>query len=129
MIFEEILIKENDMNYVKNRLEKLLKIKFEEHESSYLGIYYISRSKENIDSIKIVNNFVDEDWQYEEYKDCPIIISLNKVEDEDNVLKKIILNENFVKKVLISEVETGKYTREYIYENGKRILVSERILN
>lgn len=127
-VYQEILIKENDMIYVKERLEKLLKIKFEEHESSYLGVYYISKNVEKISSIKIVNNFIDEDWQYVEYKDCPIIISLNDVEDEDDVLKQILLNENFVEKVLISEVESGKYSRKYMYEDGKKILISEHSL-
>lgn len=127
MVYEHIFVKENNKNDLKDRLEKLLQTNFEEHESSYWGTYYISESVENIGSIKIVDNFVGEGWQYEEYKNSPIVIFLNGVKDNDNVLKKILMNEELVDKVLISDVESGKFVREYIYEDGNKILISEDV--
>lgn len=111
MLFQEILLFENNILYIKRTLEKLLNIKFTTHESSYWGIYYLSKE---IEKIEIKDNFVDDDWQFDEDRDCPIVVSLNNVKDNDEILN-IIVNrlKKSIKKVFISEINEN-YSKKYL---------------
>lgn len=126
MVFVEILVCEKKMSNVRLALEKKLKLKFEIHESDYWGIYYLCKKVAGMDSIKIMNNFVDGDWQQPDFQNCPIIIYLNNVHDNDNILKEIIAGFDMAEKVYIYEKVKEDYNRKYIFENGKRILVEEK---
>ena len=45
-----------DIDSTKDKMELLLSIKFERHESSYYGEYYLSKHKYKGRNLKIVNN-------------------------------------------------------------------------
>ena len=67
MIYQVILLFENDILYVKEKLEKLLNIKFEMHDSDYWGIYCLNRTQiDKFEDIEIKDNFVDDYWQFDE---------------------------------------------------------------
>lgn len=127
VIFQKLLLLESDILHVKDILEKLLNVRFNEHESSYLGIYYISDDIAEIGDIEIKNNYIDEGWQEDEFKDCPIIIHINEVQDNDKILDSIIEKlEKSIKAVFISDVQ-NKYFKKYLYLKGDKILVQTRL--
>lgn len=105
----------------------LLKIKFITHESSYWGVYYLNKQIDNIGKIQIKNNFFDNDWQFIDDKDCPIIIYLDDVRNGEQTLD-IIINKlnNSIKKVLISEIQCN-HCNNYLYINGKKVLLNKNL--
>ena len=126
-IFEEILLCEKDMEMVQSILQEKLKLSFEKHESDYWGIYFICKNIKGMNNIKIMNNYVDDDWQQPDFPHCPIIIYLNNVYDNDKFFKKIvlILGDN-IEKIYIYEQEKGIYEKQYIFEKGEKILIKEK---
>lgn len=128
MIYQVILLFENDILYVKEKLEKLLNIKFEMHDSGYWGIYYLNRTQiDKFEDIEIKDNFVDDDWQFDEDTDCPLVVYLNGVKDNEDTLNIIIddLQES-IKKVLITEM-TDIDIKKYLYVNKEKILINTKI--
>lgn len=127
MIFQKILLLESDILHVKNILEKLLNVEFIEHESSFWGIYYMSKEIDGIEDIEIKNNYVDEEWQEDEFKDCPIIIYLNGVQSDVETLNFILKKlDKSVKAVFISDVQ-NEYCKKYSYLDGEKVLLHTRI--
>jgi len=121
-----ILIKERDMKKIQSTLEQLLDIQFENRESSYWGEYCICKKLNTMKSIQIQYNYVDEDWQFEEFKDCPIVVNLNDILEGDDSFRKILDNVNSIERVFINEVKYNAYHRKYIYQDGRKELIWEK---
>jgi len=127
MTFKKILIKEDDMRKIQLLLEQMLNIEFQKRESSYWGEYCICKNLKTMKSMEIKYNYIDEDWQYEELKNCPIIIYLNETLEEDDCFQKILLEVHSVERVFIIEVKPNIYYRKYIYQDGQKELIWEKV--
>lgn len=127
MIYIEILIKDKDMKKIQLELEQMFSVEFEERESSYWGEYCICKNFNTMKSMEIKYNYVDDDWQYEEFKNCPIIIYLNQILEEDICFQKILDKVDSVESVFITDVKRNVYYRKYSYQNNQKILIWEKI--
>lgn len=77
-IYVTVLIYEKDIEKVRKKVQQILKLDFTLHESNYYGKYYLCKMSDMIDEIKIMRKYTDNDWQYIDDKDCPIIIQFDK---------------------------------------------------
>lgn len=125
-IYEKFGIETESLDVVKNDLEEILKIKFDEHESSYWDVYYLAKLGEET-NLKIVKNFVDDDWQEEDHKDCPLLLEINKSKEE---IFDLLLGSSlpYLKHLYRSEIEPKKTSKKYKIVNGEFVLISERKL-
>lgn len=130
-IYESVLIYENDIEKVRKKVQQILNLDFILHESNYYGMYYLCKTSELIDEIKIMRNYIDDDWQFIDDKDCPIVIQFDKVKNNveylDIIYKKM---KNYIKKIIISEIDEQEY-REYIYVDNEKKLIKtiQRYIN
>lgn len=114
----------DDLEAVTEEIKNLLKIPFSHHESDYWGLYNLAEIEEK-GTIRIVNNFVDEDWQVEDRKDCPLLIELNRLHEPEKITKMICENLSYIVPLHMEEIEPGEYIRKYIFADGQPKLVDE----
>lgn len=94
----------DDISSVTEEIQKLLQISFSEHESSYWGIYNLAKISES-ENIRILYNFVDDDWQEEDYKDCSLLIELNQLNEPEKLMKILCENLSYIVPLYMREVE------------------------
>lgn len=117
----------DDIDLVTEDIQKLLQLTFTYHESGYWGIYNSAQISES-ESIRILYNFVDDDWQEEDHKDCLILIELNQLTELEKMMKFLCENLSYLVPIHFSEVEYGKFSRTYTFEeDGSLKLVHEYI--
>jgi|GEM_PF-1236196 len=114
----------DDMELVTKDLQKLLNICFEEHESSYWGEYNVAQLSES-ESIRLVYNYIDDDWQEEEFKEYPLLLELNRVNEPEKMLNLLCENLSYIFLLYMDEIDAKVSSRRYILENGKYKLVYE----
>lgn len=107
----------DDIDAVTKDIEKMLHIQFTEHESSYWGIYNLAKLSET-ENIRILYNFVDDDWQEEDHKDLSILIELNRLNEPEKIVKLLSENLPYIVPLYLEEVESRKFIRRYKYEDG-----------
>lgn len=83
-----------DLEGCREKLELICSLKFEERDSSYYGLYYISGEKYNGESYQIVNNVDLLDNEPLEEVDFPVILYINNITSDKN--KIIVESDNFV---------------------------------
>lgn len=114
----------NDMENVTTDLENILNVKVEEHESSYWGEYKILNLTET-GRIKITYNYIDDDWQEKEFKEYPLLLELNRLNDPEKIMKILCENFDYIKPLYLEEVETKVCTKKFYFQNGRFILIDE----
>ncbi|MCM3784953.1 hypothetical protein M3231_18445 [Neobacillus mesonae] len=122
--YMKIGILNSDMDEVTKDLQDILNLHFEEHESSYWGDYHVANISEK-EKIRLVYNYVDEDWQEEDYKEFLLLLELNRLEEPEKIMKLLCERLTYLKPLYMQEVEARVSTKKYIYQNGGFILVDE----
>lgn len=117
-------IMKNDIKNVTKDLENILNVKFEEHESSYWGEYNVANISEK-EKVKITYNYVDEDWQEEEFKEYPLLLELNRMRDPEKMMGKLCESLDYITPLYLKVVEARVYTKKYYFINGRFELVDE----
>ncbi|MFW5436753.1 hypothetical protein [Paenibacillus apiarius] len=116
----------DDMELVTKDLQNLLNICFEEHESSYWGEYNVAQLSET-ESIKLVYNYIDDDWQEEEFKEYPLLLELNRITEPEKMLYLLCENLSYIFLLYMDEIDAKVSSRRYVLENGKFKLVYEHL--
>lgn len=116
----------DDLDAVTKDVQNLLDIPFTEHESSYWGMYNLARLSDS-ERIKIGYNFVDGDWQQEEFQHCPLLIELNALEEPEKTMRFLCDHLTYLVPIHMKEIE-GRRSRKYAFENGQPKLVDEYFL-
>ncbi|WP_213643453.1 hypothetical protein [Paenibacillus lautus] len=114
------------MELVTKDLQNLLNICFEEHESSYWGEYNVAQLSET-ESIKLVYNYIDDDWQEEEFKEYPLLLELNRINEPEKMLYFLCENLSYIFLLYMDEIDAKVSSRRYALENGKFKLVYEHL--
>lgn len=116
----------DDMELVTKDLQNLLNICFEEHESSYWGEYNVAQLSET-ESIKLVYNYIDDDWQEEGFKEYPLLLELNRINEPEKMLYFLCENLSYIFLLYMDEIDAKVSSRRYVLENGKFKLVYEHL--
>lgn len=124
-LYDTLGIENPDVKQVKHKLELLLGIIFKEHESSYLGVYYLANLS-NGSELQLMQNFADGEWQLEEYKDYPLIVKVNY---SNSKLLRILNKSDQIYHLCRTELEPKKYAKKYKVDNGALIFISEQKIN
>lgn len=111
-----------NIDLVKNDLERILNVKFELHKSTYWGEYYLAKVSED-QSIRITYNYVDEDWQENEFKNLPVLIELNQLTSLSEVVNKIDQELQYARPLRKMVYIPKEKIREYIFKDGQYVLV------
>lgn len=114
----------NDMEIVTRDLENVLNVKFKVCESSYWGEYKIVNLSET-ERIKLVYNYIDDDWQEEEFKEYPLLLELNRLNDPEKVMKMLCDSHDYIKPLYLEEVEAKICTKKFYFRNGRFELVAK----
>ncbi|MGA8942681.1 MAG: hypothetical protein WB502_08175 [Thermoactinomyces sp.] len=121
----------DELSTVKSDLEKVLNVEFELHESSYWGEYYIRRLPD-FGEIRVGYNYVDEDWRERNFREYPVLIELNELENLQEVMKaikeKLPYAKLIRKKELVPKGKSRIKRKEYLFINDKPLLISEQEL-
>lgn len=125
--YVKIGIKQDDIDKVTNDVEALLNVRFTKHESSYWGIYNLVLLSES-EEIKLGYNYVDDDWREEDYKDCPLILELNNLQQPEEIVDVLCNNLSYVTPLYMRVINPGVSLRNYIFENGFTKLVFEHFI-
>lgn len=125
--YVKIGIKQDDIDKVTNDVEALLKVRFTKHESSYWGLYNLVQLSES-EEIKLGYNYVDDDWREEDYKDCPLILELNNLQQPEEMVDVLCNNLSYVIPLYMRVINPGVSLRNYIFENGFTKLVFEHFI-
>ncbi|MBF0492892.1 MAG: hypothetical protein HQM15_08940 [Deltaproteobacteria bacterium] len=94
-------IKNYEQDDIKNILEKVLSIKFNEHSSEEQD--YLFAGDDNAENFVIHHNYNDEYWDYPNHKECKIILIIN-VTSRYEYLQKL-LTEKIPELVLLEVFE------------------------
>lgn len=116
-----------DIKVVKDILENLFGTSFEEHDSDYRGEYIITKLPTS-EEIKVGLNYIDDDWREEDYKQCPLFIELINPQNPEEITKCICDNVRNPIPIRMREFEPNSYVKNYIFNNGKFCLTSEKYL-
>lgn len=116
----------DDMELVSKDLQNLLNICFEEHESSYWGEYNVAQLSET-ESIRLVYNYIDDDWQEEDFKEYPLLLELNRTSEPEKMISFLCENLSYIFLLYMDEIDAKVSSRRYVIENGKFILVYEHL--
>lgn len=116
----------NDTKLVTKDLQNLLHICFEEHESSYWGEYHVAQLSET-ESIRLIDNFIDDDWQEEEFKEYPLLLELNRVNEPEKLLHLLCENLPYISLLYLDEIDAKVSSRRYVLENGNFKLIHEHL--
>ncbi|MGG3283325.1 hypothetical protein [Paenibacillus solani] len=114
----------DDMKYVTKDLQNLLNIRFEEHESSYWGEYNVAQLSET-ESIRLIYNYIDDDWQEEDFKEYPLLLELNRINEPEKMLDLLCENLSYIYLLYMDEIDAKVSSRRYVLENGNFKLVYE----
>jgi|26BtaG_2_1085354.scaffolds.fasta_scaffold42398_2 hypothetical protein len=77
-----------EITQAKEKVMYLCSLKFEERESSYHGVYYVSGDKYNGESYQIVNNIDLLDNEKLEDIEFPVILYINNITSNKNQMIK-----------------------------------------
>lgn len=107
-IYDLYGFKDEHIEKTKNKIEKAINADFNEHESSFYGIYYLLKI-ENI-QYKIYENFDGNDFHQDDHKDYTILLNidysdrhpipLSKLKDDDlgyMLLRRTVIDEKLIK--------------------------------
>lgn len=98
-------IQNEDMQLVTEDLQKLLNISFEEHESSYWGEYNIAKLSK-FESIRLIyNNDMDDDWQEEDFKQYPLLLEFNGINEPEKMLSLLCENLSYICLLYMDEID------------------------
>ncbi|MGN7942141.1 hypothetical protein [Virgibacillus sp. 6R] len=122
--YVKIGIKQDDIDKVTNDVEALLNVRFTKHESSYWGLYNLVQLSES-EEIKLGYNYVDDDWREEDYKDCPLILELNNLQQPEEIVDLLCDNLPYAIPLYMRVITPGVSLKKYIFENGHTKLVYE----
>ncbi|TKI54118.1 hypothetical protein E8L90_00860 [Brevibacillus antibioticus] len=114
------------MELVSKDLQNLLNICFEEHESSYWGEYNVAHLSET-ESIRLVYNYIDDDWQEEEFKEFPLLLELNRILEPEKMMYFLCKNLSYISLLYMDEIDAKVSSRRYVIENGQFKLVYEHL--
>jgi hypothetical protein len=112
------------MALVSKDLQNILNICFEEHESSYWGEYNVAQLSET-ESIRLVYNYIDDDWQEEDFKEYPLLLEFNRINEHEKILDILYENLSYISLLYMDEIESKVSSRRYVLEDGKFKLVYE----
>src|SRR5690606_5009936 len=99
---------------------------FEERESSYWGEYNVAQLSES-ESIRLVYNYIDDDWQEEEFKEYPLLLELNRINELEKMLYLLCENLSYISLLYMDEIDAKVSSRRYVLEHGKFKLVYEHL--
>ncbi|MFX3633291.1 MAG: hypothetical protein ACE3L7_30520 [Candidatus Pristimantibacillus sp.] len=116
----------DDMKLVTNDLQNLLNICLEEHESSYWGEYNVAQLSET-ESIRLVYNYIDDDWQEEEFKEYPLLLELNRINEPEKMVYFLCEHLSYIFLLYMDEIDAKVSSRRYVLENGNFKLVYEHL--
>ncbi|MFP3885084.1 hypothetical protein U8V97_06405 [Priestia filamentosa] len=111
------ICKDNIHNITKD-LQSILNVHFEEHESSYWGEYNVAILSEK-ENIRITYNYVDEDWQEEDFKQYPLLLKLNRVKEPEKIMNLLCSKLSYVTPLYLEEIEARVGRRKY-YDSDKQ---------
>ncbi|RAS80059.1 hypothetical protein A4U60_15395 [Priestia endophytica] len=114
------ILKDNIHNITKD-LQKILNVRFEEHESSYWGEYNVAILSEKA-NIRITYNYVDEDWQEEDFKQYPLLFKLNRVNEPEKIMNLICSKLSYVTPLYLEEIEARIGRRKYYSDDRQNEL-------
>ncbi|MGG0824583.1 hypothetical protein ABE099_17110 [Paenibacillus turicensis] len=118
-------IQNEDMQLVTEELQKILNISFEEHESSYWGEYNIAKLSKS-ESIRLIyNNYMDDDWQEEDFKQYPLLLEFNGINEPEKMLYLLCENLPYISLLYMDEFDGDDSFKRYIFENGEFVLDQE----
>jgi len=122
--YVKIGMKQDDIEKVTNDVEALLNVRFTKYESSYWGIYNLVHLSES-EEIKLGYNYVDDDWREEEYKDCPLILELNNLQQPEEMVNLLCDKLSYAIPLYMRVITPGVSLKKYIFDNGQTKLVFE----
>lgn len=126
MITEYILLKTDNILNIKELVESLVSGRFEFHESDYWGEYFIIKDIGNIKNIRIMHNYVDDNWQFEEDTDCDVVVEIENTEYEQSLVKRLEKSiKEYIKVVYIIEISDNKI-RKYKIKDGDVLKIFEK---
>ncbi|NMM51579.1 hypothetical protein [Paenibacillus aquistagni] len=121
-------VSNDDMELVTKDLQKLLNICFEEHESSYWGEYNVAQLSET-ENIRLIYNYIDDDWQEEDFKEYPLLLELNRINEPEKMSHLLCEHLSYICLLYMDEIDAKVSSRRYVLENGKFKLVYENLNN
>ncbi|BFH13033.1 hypothetical protein WJ0W_002614 [Paenibacillus melissococcoides] len=116
----------DDMELVSRDLQNLLNIRFEEHESSYWGEYCLAQLSET-ESIRLIYYYIDDDWQEEEFKEYPLLLEFNRINEPEQILFFLCDNLSYIFPLYMDEIEAKVSSKRYTFQNGKFKLEYEHL--
>ncbi|GLS05341.1 hypothetical protein GCM10007860_24920 [Chitiniphilus shinanonensis] len=122
-IFDLYGIKIQDGKESARLLEDILNVQFQPHQSDFWGDYFIANN-ENKGNYRLIQNFYAGEWHQENHKECPWLLEINDLESFD-FLFSILIKKQEVKFLSRSEIESKKWMRRYLYEDGKFQIIEE----
>lgn len=114
----------DDIDIVTKDLQNILNLHFEKQESSYWGEYTAAQLSEK-ESIRLIYNYVDNDWQEEEFKEYPLLLELNRLKELEEIMFLLCDKLSYIIPLYLDEIEAKVSSKRYIYQNGQFKLVYE----
>lgn len=78
----------DDLELVRAEVQRMLGVCFEEHESSYLGQYYLAKTEQG-ETLQLMANFnpVEQELNEPEFPDMPVLVHITDIRDEERSMQ------------------------------------------
>jgi len=123
-IFATFGFTETEIDTVRNELERVLQVKFVEHESEFFGEYFAASIGDEV--YKLYSNLLDKDFHEEEFQEYPILFSVDHVQEKERFINLSNQNELGAKALSRMEMDEDIANSYRFNDEGKAVLIDSR---